>query len=390
MQDQIERLLENELHRQLAHNPAVVLLGPRQCGKTTLARMALARYPRVAYLDLENPSDAARLRDPLAYFALHPDTLICLDEIQRAPELFAVLRGYIDREERTGMFLLLGSASRDLLQQSSETLAGRISYLELGPFLADEIPSSGPQDENRLWVRGGFPRSFLAADEQASVDWRRNFVQTFLERDIGALGFRIPPARLGRLWRMCAHLHGGLLNASRLAGSLGVTAPTARSYVDILNGTFMLRTLGPLEANLGKRLVKSPRIYVRDSGILHSLLGIDTHEELLGHPTLGSSYEGFVIENLIAHARGWAPSFYRTAAGAELDLVLQKANRKLAFEIKASSTPAVQRGFWNAVEDLQPEEVCVIGPVEEPYPLTQDIMVRPLMDALRRLAEWTS
>jgi len=339
--------------------------------------MALIRYPRVAYLDLENPTDAAKLQDPLAYLALHPDTLICLDEIQRVPELFAVLRGVIDREDRNGMFLLLGSASRDLLQQSSETLAGRISYLELGPFLVDEIVNTDRHGDSRLWVRGGFPRSFLAADERASVEWRQNFVQTFLERDIGMLGFKIAPANLGRLWRMCAHLHGALLNAAKLSGSLGVSAPTARSYIDILTSTFMLRSLEPYEANLKKRLVKSPKIYLRDSGILHSLLGIDSHEALLGHPTLGSSYEG----------RGYTPSFYRSAQGAEIDLVLQKGSSTIAFEVKASSTPAVQRGFWNAVEDVQPDDVCVIGPVEEAYPLADGVMVRPLREALRMLQE---
>jgi len=387
MHGKLIRQRENDLHRQLANSPAVVLLGPRQCGKTTLAKMALVRYPRVAYLDLENPTDAAKLQDPLAYLALHPDTLICLDEIQRVPELFAVLRGVIDREDRNGMFLLLGSASRDLLQQSSETLAGRISYLELGPFLVDEIVNTDRHGDSRLWVRGGFPRSFLAADERASVEWRQNFVQTFLERDIGMLGFKIAPANLGRLWRMCAHLHGALLNAAKLSGSLGVSAPTARSYIDILTSTFMLRSLEPYEANLKKRLVKSPKIYLRDSGILHSLLGIDSHEALLGHPTLGSSYEGFVIENLISHARGYTPSFYRSAQGAEIDLVLQKGSSTIAFEVKASSTPAVQRGFWNAVEDVQPDDVCVIGPVEEAYPLADGVMVRPLREALRMLQE---
>ncbi len=352
--------------------------------------MALKDYPRVVYLDLENPTDAAKLQDPSAFLALHPDTLICLDEIQRVPEIFPILRGVIDRADRNRMFLLLGSASRELLQQSSESLAGRISYIELGPFLVDEI-SNGPvlpsdrESLDRLWVRGGFPRSFLATDEEVSVQWRRDFVQTFLERDVNTLGFKITPANLGRLWRMCAHLHGSLLNAAKLAGSLGVTSPTVRSYIDILENTFMLRALEPCETNLKKRMVKSPRIYLRDSGILHSLLGIESHEELLGHPTLGASYEGFVIENLIAHAPGYRPSFYRTAAGAEIDLVLQKGTRTFAFEIKASSTPAVQKGFWNAVEDLQPDDVCVVGPVHEAYPLANDVMVRPLKEALKIL-----
>jgi len=386
MHGKLKRQCEEDLHRRLANNPAVVLLGPRQCGKTTLAKMALARYPRVVYLDLENPADAVRLQDPLAYLALHPETLICLDEIQRVPELFAVLRGVIDREDRNAMFLFLGSASRDLLQQSSETLAGRVSFLELGPFLVDEIDNSDEQEGNRLWVRGGFPRSFLAADERASVEWRQNFVQTFLERDVGMLGFKISPANLGRLWRMCAHLHGALLNTAKLAGSLGVSAPTARSYIEILTSTFMLRSLEPYEANLKKRLVKAPKIYLRDSGILHSLLGIDSHEALLGHPTLGTSYAGFVIENLIAHARGYTPSFYRSAQGAEIDLVLQKGSTTLAFEIKASSTPTVQRGFWTAIEDVQPDEVSVIGPVAEAYPLANGVMVRPLREALGRLS----
>ena len=387
MHGRLPRGYESELHDRLLNNPAVALLGPRQCGKTTLAKMALESYPGFVYLDLENPTDAAKLQDPPAFFALHQDSLICLDEIQRVPELFPVLRGEIDRADRNGMFLLLGSASRDLLQQSSESLAGRISYIELGPFLIDEISNAqelGSEGNNhdRLWVRGGFPRSFLATSEPFSVQWRRDFVQTFLERDINTLGFKITPANLGRLWRMCAHLHGSLLNSAKLAGSLGVTASTVRSHIDILKNTFMLRVLEPCEANLKKRLVKSPRIYLRDSGILHSLLGIESHEDLLGHPMLGASFEGFALENLIAHAPGYRPSFYRTANGAEVDLVLQKGARTVAFEIKASSTPSVQKGFWNAVEDLQPDEVCIVGPVRESYPLANDVMVRPLEDAL--------
>jgi len=291
MQGIIDRHLTDTINRRLQNNPAVAILGPRQCGKTTLAGQIVKKISRSVYLDLENPGDLAKLDDPLAFFSLHNEDLVCLDEIQRAPEIFSILRTIIDKRTRNGQFLILGSAGPDLIRQSSESLAGRIAYLDLTPFLISEVEASQMDDIRRLWIRGGFPRSYLAEDLAISFEWRQDFIRTFLERDIGMLGFRMPPARLGRFWKMCAHIHGSLLNASKLADSLGVSSHTVRSYIDLLAQTFMLRVLLPDAPNLKKRLVKSPKIYIRDSGILHALLDIRTHDDLLSHPILGASFE---------------------------------------------------------------------------------------------------
>jgi len=291
MQGKIDRYLTNTVKRRLQNSPAVAILGPRQCGKTTLAGQIVKEINQSVYLDLENPSDLAKLDDPLAFFSLHKDELVCLDEIQRAPEIFSILRSVIDERARNSQFLILGPAGRDLIRQSSETLAGRIAYLELTPFVLSEIEPLQGNDIQRLWLKGGFPRSYLAEDIDTSFEWRQDFIRTFLERDIGMLGFRVPPARLGRFWKMCAHSHGSLFNASKLADSLGVSSHTIRSYMDLLEHTFMVRLLLPDAPNLKKRLVKSPKIYIRDSGILHTLLDIRTHDDLLSHPTLGASFE---------------------------------------------------------------------------------------------------
>ena len=288
----------------LAAFPAVALLGPRQAGKTTLARALADALPtRAVYLDLELPSDRAKLSDPELYLSAHEDRLVILDEIQRAPDLFQVLRGIIDQRRRkdirAGEFLLLGSASMDLLQQSAESLAGRIAYLELTPFILPEVQSLGPPAMDRLWVRGGFPDSYLAADDLASFQWRMAFIQTYLERDVPALGPRVPAETLHRFWRMLAHNQGQLLNAARLAAGLGVSGQTVARYLDILVDLLLVRRLQPWTANLAKRLVRSPKVFVRDSGIVHALLGVTDQEQLLGHPVVGSSWEGFVIENLL-------------------------------------------------------------------------------------------
>jgi predicted AAA+ superfamily ATPase len=272
-----------------------------------------------------------------------------------------------------------------LIRQSSESLAGRIAYLDLTPFLLSELEAEHKDDVRKLWLRGGFPRSYLAEDTETSFEWRQDFIRTFLERDIAMLGFRMPPARLGRLWKMCAHIHGSLLNASKLADSLGVTSHTVRSYIDLLEHTFMLRVLLPDAPNLKKRLVKSPKIYVRDSGILHALLDVRTNDDLLSHPVLGASFEGFAMENILAFAKGYQPSFYRTSAGAEIDLVLRKGRRTLAFELKSSSVPRVSKGFWNALEDVSPDEAYVVAPVEDSYPMKGDVMVSPLQEIVARL-----
>ncbi len=381
----LPRNLAVEINKRLQNNPVVAILGPRQCGKTTLARQIVKPLKKSVYLDLENPADLAKLDDPLAFFSLHEDDLICLDEIQRTPELFTTLRSIVDERGKNGQFLILGSAGRDLINQSSESLAGRITYLDLTPFLLDEIEPSGLGDLRRIWLRGGFPRSYLASDEDVSFQWRQDFIRTFLERDIGMLGFRIPPARLGRLWKMSAHIHGSLLNSSKLADSLGVSSHTIRSYLDLLEHTFMVRVLMPDAPNLKKRLVKSPKIYIRDSGILHALLDIRTHDDLLSHPVLGASFEGFALENILAAARSFEPSFYRTGAGAEIDLVLRRGRRVLAFELKSSTVPRVNKGFWSALEDISPDDAYVVAPVKETYPIKHGVKVTPLLDIIAML-----
>jgi predicted AAA+ superfamily ATPase len=376
------RKLEAELARDLRNFPSVAVLGPRQCGKTTLVRQIVTGRPEAVYLDLERPSDLRKLSNPELYFqsrrARQDGVLFCLDEIQRVPELFPLLRSLIDEDGRNGQFLLLGSTSRELIRQTSESLADRISFLELTPFLASEIDVSNLGSQMKLWSRGGFPRSYLAADDEASQNWRNSFVQTFLERDIPALGFDIPAETLRRLWRMLAHSHGQMFNSSKLGGALGVSHTTLRSYVDLLVRTFMVRLLEPLEANVKKRLVKSPKVYLRDSGILHSLLQIDNDDDLLGHPVFGASWEGLVIESVIASMPGWQPAFYRTSNGAELDLVLTRGRRRIAVECKAAADPKVGRGFWTSIDDLRVEHAWVVAPVNESYPLRENVTVTPL------------
>jgi hypothetical protein len=387
MQEKIDRYLTDTVKRRLQNNPAVAILGPRQCGKTTLAAQIVNEIKHSIYLDLENPSDLAKLDDPLAFFSLHNDELVCLDEIQRAPEIFSILRSVIDERARNSQFLILGSAGRDLIRQSSETLAGRIAYFELTPFVLSEIETLQGHDIQRLWLKGGFPRSYLAEDTDISFEWRQDFIQTFLERDIGMLGFRMPPARLGRFWKMCAHIHGSLFNASKLADSLGVSSHTIRSYMDLLEHTFMVRLLLPDAPNLKKRLVKSPKIYIRDSGILHTLLDIRTHDDLLSHPTIGASFEGFALENILTYGKKYNPSFYRTSAGAEIDLVLRKGRYTLAFELKSSTVPRVSKGFWNALDDISPDEAYIVAPVKESYPIKGGVMVSPIQEVIAKLQE---
>ncbi len=378
----IERSLEATARSRLKSVPAVALLGPRQCGKSTLAFHLLKEFPDAVYLDVELPSDRNKLRDPEAFLKLHRGKLVCIDEIQRTPDLFPVLRSLIDQTGKSGQYLILGSASRDLIRQSSETLAGRISYLELTPFGLAEVP--GPF--HARWLQGGFPRSFLA-DEDDSFRWRRDFIRDFLERDIPQLKGTVPPERIGNLWSMCAHNHGQLLNLEKLAGSLGVHAGTARSYLDLLCGAFMMRRLPPFVANVKKRLVKSPKSYVRDTGILHALLGISSMDDLYGHPILGDSWEGLVIETILAILPdGIAHGFYRTSHGAEIDLVLQAGSRRIAVECKASTAPKVSRGFWNALEDLTIDEAFVVAPVDEAYPYEMNVEVLPITDIAERIA----
>jgi len=356
----------------------VAILGPRQCGKTTLARRLLEEIPNAIRLDLERPSDLAKLDDPEAFFSLHHDKLVCLDEIQRRPEIFPLLRSVVDDRGRNGQFLILGSASPELLRQSSESLAGRIAFVNLRPFLFPEVYDTFPGALDRLWIRGGFPRSFLAKTDQASFEWRENFIRTFVERDLRLYLPRLAPERLASFWRMCAHEHGQLLNASKLGGAIGTSGHTIRSYLELLERTFMIRLLQPLQANLSKRLVRSPRLYLRDQGNLHSLLDIASHDELLGHPSRGVSWEGLVIEHAIACFPGWRNFFYRTRAGAELDLILERGGTRIAFEAKVATVPHPTKGFWTALEDLSISQAYIVAPVPDAYPLADGVAVIPL------------
>ncbi|MEW5754887.1 MAG: ATP-binding protein [Pseudomonadota bacterium] len=377
----IERLLYPRLVESLRRFPVAALLGPRQVGKTTLARRLAASHSfPVVYLDLERPSDVAKLGEAELYLQTHADKLVILDEIQCKPELFPVLRALVDSDRRAGRFLLLGSASPQLSRQAAESLAGRIVYLELTPFLLDELGGDRTVAQ-RLWFRGGFPGSFLAESEDAASEWRQAFIRTYLERDIPQLGIRIPAAALRRFWEMLAHSHGQLWNASKIATSLGVSAPTVRHYLDILQETYIARVIEPYHANLKKRLVKSPKVYVRDSGLLYSLLRLSQPDDLFGHPALGASWEGWVIEQVLALAPGtWRHSFYRTAAGAEIDLLLEPPGNQppIALEIKFTAEPKPSKGFWSALSDVGSTQGYVVCPCEESYPLGHGVATLPV------------
>lgn len=365
----IPRSVQAALEDRLRHFPAVALLGPRQVGKTTLARV-IAEAADSLYLDLENPSDLEKLADARGYLGAQRGRLIVLDEVQRAPGLFQELRGLIDERihdgEAAGHFLLLGSASIDLLRQSSESLAGRIAYLELSPLDVREV---GREQQTRLWIRGGFPRSFLAESDSDSAVWRENFIRTYLERDIPLLGPRIPAETLRRFWTMLAHGQGSLLNAANLARALAVEGKTVAKYLDLMVDLLLVRRLPPLHANVGKRLVRSPKTYVRDSGIVHTLLRLDDEDSVLGHPVAGMSWEGFVIETLIRAAPDRAQaSFYRTATGVEVDLILElPGNRLWAIEIKRGLASKVEKGLRVALADLKPDKAFLVSSGDERY-----------------------
>jgi len=377
----IERIESTRIKKYLKNFPAVAILGPRQCGKSTLARHLLKDYKDALYLDLENLEDRLKLSDPGLFFHLHAGKLICLDEIQRVPELFPILRSVMDEENKNGQFLILGSASRELLRQSSESLAGRLIYQELSPF---QYIETGQDSLFGYMLRGGFPRSFLAVDDDISFQWRRSFISTFLERDLALLGFGYPPETMRNLWMMCAHQQGQLSNLSRLGQSLGVSHTSVRSYLDLLRDTYMLRILQPFNSNTGKRVVKTPKVYLRDTGMLHALLNIRSLEELLGHPVYGASWETMVIEQLLAKWEG-EYGFYRTPAGAEIDLVLEKKGKQIAIECKVSSVPNVGRGFYSAMDELKIDQAIIVAPVSDKYPLKNGVWVMPLIDALKEL-----
>ncbi len=374
------RHAEAQARSLLAWSPAVALLGPRQVGKTTLAHALVAATPGALYLDLESSEDRARMSQPRAFMRANRDRMLVLDEIQHLPDVFGEIRGEIDEARRPGRFLLLGSASLALLRQTTESLAGRLAIVDMAPLLASEYCKRF-EDVQTLWLRGGFPGSVLAPDATVAWAWRDAFIRSFLSTDLAALGIGVAPDSMHRFWRMLAHLHGQLFNASAIANSMGISSPTVSRYLDTMAAALMVRRLEPYHANLGKRLVKSPKVYVRDSGLLHHLLGIRDVNDLIGHPSSGASWEGFVLEQIVAHRPADAAiSFYRTAAGAELDVVVERRRERFAFEIKFSSAPKVTRGFWQACDDVAPAKVYIVAPVRERFPYADGVEVLPVAD----------
>lgn len=389
-----QRQSQQKLIQLLQQFPAVGLLGPRQVGKTTLAFAQKALSPDALYLDLELPSAQRQLDDAEAFLMAHAQQLVILDEVQRMPELFGILRGVIDQRRRmgqaSGQFLLLGSATGVLLQQSSESLAGRVAYVELPPLQATEIftGTHSVSDLNALWVRGGFPLSWLAKTDADSMMWREVFIATYLEKDIPALGPRIPATTLRRMWTMLAHHQGELLDQSKLAAALAISGQTVSRYIDLLCDLMLVRRLPAWHGNVGKRLIRAPKVYVRDSGLVHALLGLSNLDAVLGHPVAGSSWEGFVVDQLINAASQAEASFYRTSNGAEVDLVLTFRNQETwTIEIKRSSAPTVSRGFYQAASDLGAARKLLVAPVAQTYPVRDGIEVVDVMTAIRWVTE---
>ncbi|MFB3892537.1 MAG: ATP-binding protein [Phycisphaerae bacterium] len=376
----IPRAIQKDVERSLKSFPAVGLVGARQVGKTTLARMIEAGQPGALHLDLESPQDVARLADPELLLSRYEDRLVVIDEAQAMPQLFPVLRVLIDRNRHPGRFLILGSASPDLKRQASESLAGRIAYHELYPLTLAEVGQDA-DTMNRLWVRGGYPESYLASDDGLSFQWRESFIQTHLQRDMPALGVRVPATTLRRFWTMVAHCHAQTWNSARIGESMGIDHKTVRHYLDILCDTFMLRQLPPYFANVKKQLVKSPKVYIRCSGLLHSLLRIGDWDALQGHPILGESWEGFCVEQIAAVIPShWGMSFYRTRSGAEIDLVIHPVAMEppIVVEIKASTAPRLSSGNLAAIEDLSPSAAYVVYPGPQRYPIARNVEALPV------------
>jgi len=382
----INRLCQPKIQKAMARNSAVAILGPRQVGKTTLA-LEIARDTDSVYIDLELPGDSQKLDDPEFYFAQHMGKLIVIDEVQRKPELFRILRSQIDRNRRAGhrntQFLLLGSASNELLNQSSESLAGRISYQELYPFNILEV---GPENSTTLWLNGGFPDSFV--ETTGSMEWRQDFIRTYLERDIPMLGSRIPAETLRRFWTMLGHNQGQLFNASQIGGNLGASGQTVSRYLDLMVDLMLVRRLQPWHSNVGKRLVKSPKTYIRDTGLLHALLNIRNIDDLLGHPVVGASFEGLAIENILSILPPQTETyFYRTAAGAEIDLVVITNGKLWAIEVKHSTTPKLTKGFHLACQDINPDNKYVVYNGNETFKTKDGVVAVSLPQMLETLAE---
>tara|TARA_R110001592_G_scaffold89458_4_gene263122 strand:- start:3720 stop:4883 length:1164 start_codon:yes stop_codon:yes gene_type:complete len=382
----LTRILQKEIEEYFFDIPVTAIIGARQTGKTTLAKaiitaLGVKEQQKVIQLDLEKKSDRQLISNTEDFLNYNKGSLIMIDEIQLMPEVFSAIRSFVD-ENPASKFLILGSSSPEISQKGSESLAGRIFYFELSPFLWLEVKERKSMELYRLI--GGMPMSFLAKNTTTSFVWLKNYIRTFLERDLRNFGFNIPPATLRRLWVMVAHINGQVLNYSQLANAMGVSHTTIKHYIDVLEHTFMLRIIQPYHVNIKKRLVKSPKVYFRDTGVLHALLNIETFNDLYAHPVYGSSWEVTVIENIIAKYSSWDFFFYRTAKGVEIDLILTKNTKTIAIEIKASSTPKVTTGFWNALEDIQPNEAYIIANVKMPYPMEKGVMVYPLEDFLTK------
>lgn len=389
MNPHIHRTLTASIQNTLGVMPVVALLGARQVGKTTLALSIVRTIERPSiYLDLERPSDIAKLQDPEFFLSQHLDKLVILDEIQRMPHILPILRSLVDHRKRMGdktcQYLLLGSSSKALLQRTSDSLAGRVSYIDISGFNLQEV---GASNLNSLWVRGGFPDSYLAGTEAHSFGWREDMVRTYLERELPVLGYNISTETMGRFWGMLAHSQGETLNAAKHASSLGVSPPTIARYLDILSDLFLIRILRPWYHNHGKRLVKSPKVYIRDSGLVHALLNLHTLDDILMHPVAGGSWEGFVIENVASilgtRAKLW---FYRTAAGAEMDVVIDYGSKRIGIEIKRALNPTLHKGGYHSMEDLNLDKTYIVYPGHEQYPITPNVWAMPLIDLLNEIA----
>tara|TARA_R110000850_G_scaffold275701_1_gene415551 strand:+ start:1606 stop:2781 length:1176 start_codon:yes stop_codon:yes gene_type:complete len=384
MQGYIERTAEQQLEQYLNIFPVIALLGPRQSGKSTLIKKMSKAWKNTIYLDLQDVDDLNKLQQPSLFFEHNIDKRICLDEIQLVPELFSILRSRVDKQREKGKFILLGSASRDIIQKTSESLAGRVGFIHLTPFTFVELLQTKVFSLPRFWLRGGFPESYLSENDSNSSVWRENFIRTFIERDIPQLGFQIPALQLRRFLTMCAHNQGQLVNLSKYAEAMGLTHPTIRRYIDLLEHTFIVRTLPAFESNIKKRLIKSPKLFIRDSGLIHQLLAIETYNDLLGHPVFGSSWEGLVVENVISRMEGWKASFYRSSTGNEIDLILEKGQKRLAIECKASSSPKLTKGFWQSLAVVKPDKVYVVAPVADAYYIKNEVLICNPMHLLER------
>jgi predicted AAA+ superfamily ATPase len=386
MQSFIERNIRKSVEINRRVFPVTAILGSRQCGKSTFVKMLASQIPSMVYVDLQNVADINKLTDPRLFFKANEQSVVCLDEIQQLPYLFNDLRSIIDEYRTNGRFIILGSASPNLIQKSAETLAGRIGFVELTPFLISELTNTQTAFIlSKYWFRGAFPDSYLALGDEESMLWRENFIRTYIERDLPQLGIQLPALQLRRLLTMFSHTQGQLFNSNKLAESMGVTHPTIRRYLDLFEQTYIVRTLQPYLPNIKKRLIKSPKVYVRDSGILHQLLQINSFDQLMGNPIFGSSWEGIVIENIASEMNEWQPFFYRTAMGDEIDLVLVKGDKKIAIECKTSSAPNLTKGFWNAVDDVAPEHTFVVVPINESYPIKENVTVAGISQAIELL-----